>query len=147
MSIWPLLWNCSRNALGSSCWVRRSRHVYWYDLEFDLEIVPQCSTIPSRILSVESKSLSSLRGLRCTTRWNQVFCRFTHHKQGQWSNLNVLKITFFIAQIRNSLSEPRKKCHPTYDVVVNANHEEVIEAARARGAVMVDFISRCISKW
>merc|ERR1711935_40724 len=39
------------------------------------------------------------------------------------------------------------KCHPTYDVVVNANHEEVIEVARERGAVMVDFITRCIGKW
>ena len=31
--------------------------------------------------------------------------------------------------------------------VINANHEEVIECAKERGAVMVEFISNCIAKW
>jgi len=38
-------------------------------------------------------------------------------------------------------------CQPNYKQVVNANHEEVIECAKERGALMVEFISNCIAKW
>lgn len=39
------------------------------------------------------------------------------------------------------------ECKPTYDVIVDVNHEEVIECAKARGVAMCNFITKVLEKW
>jgi len=39
------------------------------------------------------------------------------------------------------------ECKPTYDVIVDVNHEEVIQCAKERGAAMVNFITKVLEKW
>ena len=38
-------------------------------------------------------------------------------------------------------------CNPTYDEIIEVNHEEVIECAKLRGAAMVKFITEVLQKF
>ena len=38
-------------------------------------------------------------------------------------------------------------CNPTYDEIIEVNHEEVIECAKLRGAAMVKFITKVLQKF
>ena len=38
-------------------------------------------------------------------------------------------------------------CNPTYDEIIEVNHEEVIECAQKRGHAMVNFIAKVLEKF